>query len=64
MRYFNIDNIGLESIRRAELLLGDIPGDVNKAVSSATEKVAKYLLISSSPLIRKRFAISAGVLKE
>ena len=50
--------------RRAELLLGNIPGASDRVIRKAAEKAAAFLRTESRRLVRKRYAISAANLRD
>ncbi len=55
---------GQESLRRAEALLADIPGGVEKAVRSAMARAASRLKAQSSKAVKERYDIKAANIRE
>ncbi|MCX4265537.1 MAG: hypothetical protein OSJ64_01775 [Firmicutes bacterium] len=59
-----INDINCEGVQRAELLLGDIPGESSKAIRKAAEAAAKYMRTASRRIVRQHYAISAEALRD
>lgn len=59
----SIEQVGKNSLERAELLLAGFPGAVDKALRSAISRTAQRVRSQSSKRIRERYAISAANLR-
>lgn len=59
----SIEQVGKQSLERAELLLAGFPGAVDKALRSAISRTAQRVRSQSSKRIRERYAISAANLR-
>ena len=58
-----IEQVGKQSVERAELLLAGIPGAIDKALRSSVSRAAQKVRSQSSKRIRERYAISAANLR-
>lgn len=54
----SLDDIGKQSLPRAEALLAGIPGGIDKALKSALSRSAQHLRTNASKQVRKRYDIS------
>ncbi|WP_304965678.1 hypothetical protein [uncultured Oscillibacter sp.] len=60
MSVIHLEATGQEALARAEKLLGDLPGGVEKAVRSAMARSVSHLRTGSVRAIRERYDISAA----
>ena len=60
MSVIHLEAAGQEALARAEKLLGEIPGGVEKAVRSAMARSVAHLRTGSVRAIRERYDISAA----
>ena len=63
MSLIRVEQVGSNTLERAEKLLAGIPDGMNRAVKSAMSRAASHLRTNSSKEIRKVYAISAGALR-
>lgn len=63
MSLIRVEQVGSNTLERAEKLLAGIPDGMNRAVKSAMTRAASHLRTNSSKEIRKVYAISAGALR-
>lgn len=63
MSLIRVEQVGSNTLERAEKLLAGIPDGMNCAVKSAMSRAASHLRTNSSKEIRKVYAISAGALR-
>lgn len=59
----SIEQVGKNSLERAELLLAGFPGAVDKALRSAISRTAQRVRSQSAKRIQERYAISAANLR-
>ena len=57
----SIEQVGKQSVERAELLLAGFPGAIDKALRSSVSRAAQKVRSQSSKRIRERYAISAAI---
>lgn len=63
MSLIRVEQVGSNTLERAEKLLAGIPDGMNRAVKSAMTRAVSHLRTNSSKEIRKAYAISAGALR-
>ena len=63
MSLIRVEQVGSNTLERAEKLLAGIPDGMDRAVKSAMSRAASHLRTNSSKEIRKVYAISAGALR-
>ena len=58
MSSFYVEVIGAETFQRAEQLLADVPGGMERAMKSATKRAVSFLRTQSTREIRQRYDIT------
>lgn len=61
--FIHIEEVGKDSLERAEKLLAGIPGGMDKAVKSAMSRAMSHLRTNSAKEIRKKFSISTAAIR-
>jgi len=57
------EEVGKQSLSRAELLLAGFPGAVDKALKSAMKRTAEHVRTQSGRRARERYAIGSGTIR-
>lgn len=58
MSSFYVEFIGAEKFQKAEQMLADVPGGMDRALKSATKRAVSFLRTQSTKEIRQRYDIT------